>query len=87
MVSLRGRIWFSLINRVLKKLDTVFDIDKLDNQKLGSSFPNWKKADFVDISEFKIDKLDVLRLKNINNKNKKTLLYLHGCSASFLFFN
>ena len=70
MVSIRGKIWFSIINRNIKKLDTLFDIDKLDNQKLGSSFPRWKKATFVDISEFKIDELEVLRLKNINNKNK-----------------
>ena len=78
MVSIRGKIWFSIINRIIKKLDTLFDIDKLDNQKLGSSFPRWKKATFVDISEFKIDELEVLKIKNINNKNKKTLLYLHG---------
>ena len=69
MVSLRGKIWFSIINRIIKKLDTLFDIDKLDNQKLGSSFPKWKKAAFVDISEFKINELEVLKLKNINNKN------------------
>ena len=68
LVSIRGKIWFSIINRIIKKLDTLFDIDKLDNQKLGSSFPRWKKATFVEISEFKIDELEVLRLKNINNK-------------------
>ena len=64
MVSIRGKIWFSIINRIIKKLDTLFDIDKLDNQKLGSSFPRWKKAPFVDISEFKIDELEVLKIKN-----------------------
>ena len=82
MVSIRGKIWFSIINRIIKKLDTLFDIDKLDNQKLGSSFPRWKKAAFVDISEFKIDELEVLKLKNINNKNKKTLLYIFALNNS-----
>ena len=78
MVSIRGKIWFSLIKVFLKKLDTLFDVDKLNNQKLGSSFPKWKKAAFAEFSEFKIDNLEVLKLKNINNNNKKTLLYLHG---------
>ena len=78
LVSIRGKIWFSLIRIFLKKLDTLFDFDKLNNQKLGSSFPRWKKATFVEFSEFKIDDLKVLKLKNINNNNKKTLLYLHG---------
>ena len=28
MVSIRGKIWFSIINRSIKKIDTFFDIDK-----------------------------------------------------------
>ena len=37
-----------------------------------------EKEAFAEFSEFKIDNLEVLKLKNINNNNKKTLLYLHG---------
>ena len=82
MTSLRSKFWSLIISKLIMKVGEIKDPDDIrrdmSGDKLSFLRDKWKREKYIDYTNYFIDHLEILELRNKKVKSNKTLLYLHG---------
>ena len=82
MTSLRSKFWSLIISKLIMKVGEIKDPDDIrrdmSGDKLSFLRDKWKRETYIDYTNYFIDHLEILELRNKKVKSNKTLLYLHG---------
>jgi len=82
LTSLRSKFWSLIISKLIMKVGEIKDPDDIrrdmSGDKLSFLRDKWKRETYIDYTNYFIDHLEILELRNKKVKSNKTLLYLHG---------